>query len=234
MERRVQYHNSVMNFSWFRTVLKPPISRLLPGYFLYVIFLLLTACTASDEGKRKPAQTEINDGPKIAKTVPPVYINAADKKFTNHQDTVFYDGHFFTGYRFALYPNGDTAALQSYFNGVEEGLQKKWYPNKQSAEERFYINGKKEGTHKGWWVDGKPKFLFTLWGDEYEGEFKEWDAAGLLIKQFHYHKGHEEGSQRLWWADGSVRANYVIKNGRKYGLIGIKLCNNPYDSVYKK
>ena len=173
---------------------------------------------------------------KIAKTVPGNYLNATDSLFNDHKDTVYYGDHFFTGYRFSLYPSGDTAMLQSYFNGVEEGYQRKWYPgpDRQLAEERFYINGKKEGTHKGFWPDGKPKFLFTAVDNEYEGEFKEWYASGLLGKQFHYINGKEEGSQRLWWDNGTVRANYVIKHGKKYGLIGLKTCSNPYDSVINK
>ncbi len=177
---------------------------------------------------------EIKKEIKIAKTVPQIYVNESDKDFSKHQDTVYYKNQFFTGYRFSLYPNNDTAVLQSYFNGVEEGIQKKWYPNRQLQDERFYINGKKEGTHKGWWPDGKEKISFTAYSDAYEGEFKEWYSSGLLAKCYHYKNGQEEGSQRLWWDNGTVRANYVIRNGKKYGLIGIKTCINPYDSIIKK
>ncbi len=188
--------------------------------------VLIVSCQPA--GKRPVAET------KIAKVIPAVYIPAADTGFATHQDTLYYRGHFFTGYRYRLYENGDSAALQGYFNGMEEGWQRKWYPGGQIAEERFYINGKKEGLHRGWWPDGKPKFLFTAAGDEYEGEFREWYASGLLGKAFHYHGGYEEGSQKLWWDNGTIRANYVIRNGKKYGLIGLKTCVNPYDSVYKK
>ncbi len=197
-------------------------SRLIPGCFF---LLYIIACNS------KTKQAPII---KIAKTVPLKYINSTDSSFTKHQDTVYYKDNFFTGYQFGLYSNGDTAFISAYFNGVEEGLQKKWYDNHQQSEERFYINGKKEGTHKGWWPDGKPKFLFETIDNEYNGEFKEWYASGLLGKQFHYVNGQEEGSQRLWWANGTVRANYVIKQGKKYGLIGLKTCSNPYDSVIKK
>ena len=69
--------------------------------------------------------------------------------------------------------------------------------------------------------------MFTAINDKYEGEFKEWYSSGLLGKDFHYVKGQEEGSQRLWWDNGTVRANYVIRDGKKYGLIGMKLCTNP-------
>ncbi|MEO7983418.1 MAG: hypothetical protein ABI688_04980 [Bacteroidota bacterium] len=192
------------------------------GYFLFIICI---SCLH----KRQPVP-EI----KIAKTVPANYKEVTDTNFHKHQDTLYYQHNYFTGYQFALFPGGDSAAISSWFNGVEEGIQKKWYANKQLAEERFYINGKKEGIHRGWWHDGKPKFIFEAMDDEYNGEFKEWYSSGLLGKQFHYHAGREEGSQRLWWDNGTVRANYVIRNGKKYGLIGLKTCVNPYDSVTKK
>ena len=198
------------------------VSRIISGYFL---FSMCISC-----GKIKQPAKEI----KIAKTVPVNYINSNDSGFAKHQDTVYYQQKYFSGYQFSLFANGDTAFIKSYFNGVEEGIQKKWYTNKQLAEERVYINGKKEGTHQGWWPDGKPKFSFTAYNDEYEGEFKEWYFSGLLGKQFHYLKGQEEGSQRLWWDNGTVRANYVIRNGKKYGLIGLVTCSNPYDSINKK
>jgi antitoxin component YwqK of YwqJK toxin-antitoxin module len=193
---------------------------------LLSFLLVISSCRNNND----VIKTEI----KIAKTVPGKYINANDSGFVNHQDTVYYQQQYFTGYQFSLYPNGDTAFIKSYFNGVEEGLQRKWYPNKQLAEERFYINGKKEGTHRGWWPDGKPKFFFQVSSDEYNGEFKEWYSSGLLGKQFHYTNGQEEGSERLWWDNGTVRANYVIRKGKKYGLIGLKTCVNPYDSINKK
>ena len=196
----------------------------------FIIILLSNSCKTNPEKEIKVAAPEV----KIAKTVPPIYKPESDNNFSKHQDTVYYKDQFFTGFRFSLYPNRDTALLQSYFNGVEEGTQKKWYPNRRVQEERFYINGKKEGTHKGWWPDGKEKIYFTTYDDNYEGEFKEWYSSGLLCKYFHYKNGQEEGSQRLWWDNGSVRANYVIREGKKYGLLGLKTCINPYDSINKK
>ena len=195
--------------------------------FLFLILILISSCAEKKVELPKPE-------PKIAKTVPQTFINASDSGFNNHQDTVYYQDKFFTGYRFALYNNGDTAVLQSYFNGVEEGFQRKWYPGKKLAEERFYINGKKEGRHKTWWPDGKPKMEFDAYNNEYNGEFREWYATGLLGKDFHYVNGQEEGSEKLWWDNGTIRANYVIREGKKYGFIGLKLCNNPYDSINKK
>ena len=195
--------------------------------FLFCLVLFLVgSCSERGEIFQKKE-------PKIAKTVPLKFISSLDSLFSKHQDTVFYGNQFFTGYRFILYPNGDTAQLQSYFNGVEEGTQKKWYPGKQLSEERFFINGKKEGIHKSWWPDGKPKMYFEAEGNEYSGLFREWYSSGLLSKEFHYRKGQEEGSERLWWDNGAVRANYIIRDGRKYGLTGMMICTNPFDSIDK-
>ena len=204
------------------------------AFFLFSIGMTLSfASSCNNTIKNEDIAHDIKPI-KIEKTVPLVYINSTDNRFSNHQDTVYYGDSFFTGYRYGLYETRDTSFIQSYFNGVEEGFQRKWHSNKQLSEERFYINGKKEGLHRGWWPNGKLKFYFTVYNDKYEGEFKEWIDNGLLVKYFHYEDGNEMGSQRLWWGDGTVRANYVIKNGRKYGLLGLKTCINPYDSIIKK
>lgn len=168
---------------------------------------------------------------KIAKTVPRLYVPAEDPNFMKRQDTICFKNDLFTGCCFSLYPNGDTMFIRLYFNGVEEGLQQEWFPGRQIAERRFYINGRKEGLHEGWWPNRKRKFFFSAYNNEYNGPFYEWYASGLLGKAFHYYAGREEGSQRLWWDNGTVRANYVVKKGKKYGLIGIKTCVNPYDSI---
>lgn len=87
---------------------------------------------------------------------------------------------------------------------------------------------------QGWWSDAKQKFTYHFSSDNFTGELKEWNAAGQLNKQFHYVNGQEEGSQKMWWDNGTVKANYVIRDGKKYGLIGLKICNNPYDTITKK
>ena len=172
--------------------------------------------------------------PRIAKTIPLIFINRNDKRIHPSRDTVYFEGKLFSGFLFELNSGGDTMFVGSYFNGVEEGRHAKFYPDGTREEERFYINGGKDGPQRGWWPDGKSKFLFTCYDNEFEGKFEEWSDSGLLIKQFNYKKGYEEGPQKLWWSNGGVRANYVVKNGRKYGLIGLELCSNPYDSVTKK
>ena len=91
--------------------------------------------------------------------------------------------------------------------------------------------GKKEGIHIGYWEDGSLAFEYNLKDDEYNGSLKEWNRNGQIIKSFNYVNGYENGSQKLWFDNGEVRSNYVIKNNRRYGLLGTKNCINVSDSI---
>jgi hypothetical protein len=199
--------------------------QLLHVVILIVLSIFLNSCKIDSQKKN------VSKPLRITKTLPDVYIKTTDKAVWISRDTVFLNGDFFTGYLFELNSRGDTSFVGSYFNGVEEGRHVRFHSNGLIAEERFFINGKKDGIQRGWWPDGRTKFLFNCYDNELEGSFEEWSDSGILLKQFHYDAGYEAGAQKLWWANGAIRANYFVKDGRKYGLIGLKLCSNPYDSV---
>ena len=138
----------------------------------------------------------------------------------------------FTGRVFKLHENGlDTVYIQSYFKGVKNGQFVRFYPKNRIFEKRNYIKGKKEGIHIGYWEDGSLAFEYNLKDDEYNGSLKEWNRNGQIIKSFNYVNGYENGSQKLWFDNGEVRSNYVIKNNRRYGLLGTKNCINVSDSI---
>ena len=138
----------------------------------------------------------------------------------------------FTGRVFRLHENGlDTVYIQSYFKGIKNGQFVRFYPKNRIFEKRNYINGKKEGIHIGYWEDGSLAFEYNLKDDEYNGSLKEWNRNGQIIKSFNYVNGYENGSQKLWFDNGEVRSNYVIKNNRRYGLLGTKNCINVSDSI---
>ncbi len=189
------------------------------NYLLLLAVVFFLACNQKEE----------LETPRIAQKVPLVYKLANDIAFNFKQDTLYYKSEKYSGKQFLLYPSKDTFFVKSYSNGLLEGLQRQWFSNQVLCEVRLYVANKKEGLHKGWWENGKPKYSYHFYNDEYNGEVLEWYFSGQLFKKFHYEKGYEEGSERLWFEDASVRANYVIKKGKKYGLIGIKLCKNPYE-----
>jgi antitoxin component YwqK of YwqJK toxin-antitoxin module len=137
----------------------------------------------------------------------------------------------FTGIVYSLHNSNDTAYTFSYANGYEDGVHTKWFTDRKLAEVRTWKQGKKHGPQNAWWDNGQKQFSFVAENDMYTGNYREWTREGALIKDFNYVNGQEEGSQRLYNPDGSIRSNYVITNGRRYGLLGTKNCINVKDSV---
>jgi len=216
-------------------------------FYIYCIIacLFFQACGSSDKTILSKKilvidSVEINDSivikDKLAinNVVPNAVINSKDPSLQLHQDTLFFQDKKFSGTIFNLYPNGDTSMTGQYFNGLEQGVFKKWYPKRQLAESRSFEAGKKMGKHIGFWEDGKPKFEFYFTKGEHDGIANEWYSNGQAYKAFHYTMGYENGSQKMWWENGVIRANYVVKQGRRYGLIGLKLCMTPQDSLNYK
>lgn len=158
--------------------------------------------------------------------IPNRWVDVNDASLHHRDGAVYYNDAPFSGYTFQRFDNGDTMKQTPYYDGMQEGWMKAWYTNKQLAELRLYKHGKKEGIHKGWWSNGSPKFEYNFYNDEHEGELKEWYTNGRLARLFHYAKGYEEGAEKMWWENGDVRANYVVKDGERYGLTGQKLCSN--------
>jgi len=162
-----------------------------------------------------------------------VYLPVSSPGITYKQDIVYRDESLFTGVLYELErETGDTVLFASYRNGVLHGSIKKLYANGRIMEERFYSGGQKNGKQTAFWENGNPKFEFMANADAYEGTLKEWTMDGKLIHLANFKDGQEEGVQKLWYDNGKIRANYVIINGRRYGLLGTKNCKNVSDSVF--
>jgi len=98
------------------------------------------------------------------------------------------------------------------------------------ATERRYVGGVEDGRHRGWWPNGRPRFDYTYAHGLMTGRALEWFPSGRPYRDFHYAAGHESGRQRMWFADGTLRANYEVRDGRRYGLMGSKGCVTPEDA----
>lgn len=185
------------------------------GRFILIFVLLVVGCSDISEQHHSNRK-----------------VNAIDVKTSFVEGKFCIDGIPFTGTLYQLDENNmDTASVSHYIDGLEDGEWRKFYPNGKMKEQRFYKNGKKVGIMKAWWENGKLQMLFNFENDEYEGVCSEWNDQGVMVREQHYHLGHEEGSQRQWYDNGKVRSNYVMKNGRRYGLLGTKNCVNVKDSI---
>lgn len=141
----------------------------------------------------------------------------------------------FTGMIYALAENRkDTTEIVGFNQGREHGTWKKFYPGGKPAEQRFFVNGKKEGEYKAWWPNGAKKLIYRFKNGEQDGNCRAWAADGLMIEDMNYKNGYEAGRQVQYYADGRIKANYIMTDGRRYGLLGTKNCTNVADSVFKK
>ena len=93
-----------------------------------------------------------------------------------------------------------------------------------TIEVQNYEDGMKSGVQTRWWSHGMKKSEYHFKNNEFDGVCRDWSANGTLIRQMNYADGHEKGLQQLWDDDGTLRANYVARNGRNYGLAGVKSC----------
>ena len=154
-------------------------------------------------------------------------VDGDSKELSKSKNLILYKNVNFTGDLVYYYDSNKTKPQIkcSYKNGLKEGLEEIWYDNAQLNSKRFYNKGIKVGEHKGWWENGNSKFYYHYnHKGEYTGKVKEWYFNGTPYKEFTYLKGNEEGSQKLWKQNGNIKANYVVINGERFGLIGLKKC----------
>ncbi len=130
----------------------------------------------------------------------------------------------FTGYQYETTSTSDTLFVGGYQQGNAEGQHRYRYENHQLREQRQYHNNWQEGEQRGWYESGQQAFVYQFQKDVYEGWVQEWYPNGQLAHDGHYHDGQEFGAQRFWLANGTVKANYVARNGRQYGIIMGKGC----------
>jgi hypothetical protein len=164
---------------------------------------------------------------------PPVFTMASSPHLSFRNDTAFLNSNMYSGCIYALDSlTNDSISVSCYSKGLLHGLSRKWYPGKQLMEERYYVSGKKNGRQLSLWENGNKRFEFIARDDAYEGELKEWNIDGRLIHLAHFENGQEAGAQKLWYDNGKIRANYVILNGKRYGLLGTKNCRNVSDCIF--
>lgn len=131
----------------------------------------------------------------------------------------------FSGYVIQVNDDGTLLSKEGYLNGQKEGPSFKWSSNGRLIEERYFHENQKTGRHLGFFNDGQPRFEYYFNCGLPIGTHKEWLENGQLYSLSTYNdSGRPEGEQKFFFPSGKVRANYVIKNGRRYGLLGAKGC----------
>lgn len=196
---------------------------LLRNSIILILFAGFFGCNTTISKAKDPATTSIQ------------LLNKNERQFTRQNGLLLLNSRPYNGTLFTLFPNSkDTAVVENYLGGREDGEWRKYYPSNKIKEKRFFTNGQKTGEYIAWWENENKQLHYFFEADEYEGTCKEWSEAGFLNKVMNYKKGHEEGHQQWWYDNGKIKANYIIKDGRRFGLLGTKNCINVSDSIFKK
>lgn len=162
-------------------------------------------------------------------------IAASDTAFQWRNGTAYYREALFSGRLFSFYPGtADTSFVHAFREGKEDGCWKEFYPGHQLMEVRYFNRGSKEGTYLAYWPNRQLRLRYHFQQDEYEALCEEWTAAGILIREMHYSRGREVGSQKQFYDDGSIRSNYWMQDGRRYGLLGTKNCVNVSERIWEQ
>ena len=122
------------------------------------------------------------------------------------------------------YDSGTPKRTEAWVDGQRDGTSVSWYENGQVNEQRSFRDGRKEGRHLGWYGDGTPRFDYVFELGLLRGQALDWYPDGTPYREFTYDAGQESGRQQMWNVDGSLRANYVVIEGRRFGLLGSKGC----------
>lgn len=152
-----------------------------------------------------------------------ISLDSNDRQLNQMGKYLLYQAKPFDGLVKETYANGNPRSQAQYKDGMLEGRSLSWYEDGTKESERYYEQGEKDGLHLGWWPNGKIRFEYQFKAGLYHGTFKEWYENGKPLHVFGYHHGNEV--RALGWRDnGKTYINFVVRNGKKYGLTNARLC----------
>ena len=166
----------------------------------------------------------VADGASSLESGEPEVLEATAVGLERIEGRLHLEGEPFTGRLVRRHEGGSVESMTYYRDGLRHGQARAWYASGALRYRRSYRGGREEGVHVGWWEDGSLHFIYAFEDGVHEGNAREWYPDGTPYRDFNYVEGKESGPQRMWHTDGSLRANYVVKDGRRYGLIGSKGC----------
>lgn len=146
-------------------------------------------------------------------------LDASAATITQRGELLLHRGQPFTG---EIIDRRDPRYLQktSYEGGLRHGLAYAWYGDGSLAYERRFVAGLRQGLHVGFWPDGSPQFRYRYIDDVFVGEQQSYYRGGTPLELRTYRAGQEEGRQQIWDSQGRLSSNYIVKGGRRYGLVG--------------
>lgn len=140
-------------------------------------------------------------------------------------DSIYYlAGSLFSGTIISSTVENKNEKSYSILNGKLHGSFLEWTPEQHILKtDKSYLAGKEHGRQRGYHYNGNLSFSYNAVNGKREGLYQEFYPSGNL----HIEKIYKEGKQvsnKIKNPQGAVIANYVLKNGRYYGLMGSSSC----------
>ncbi|NOT76157.1 MAG: hypothetical protein HOP08_14615 [Cyclobacteriaceae bacterium] len=150
-------------------------------------------------------------------------VNKNNPELQQQGKFLMYHDKLFSGLVTEFYETGEIRSQSRYEEGLLHGETLTWYLSGVKESSRLYSQGEKEGIHQGWWPNGNQRFEYQFAEGQYHGTFKEWYENGKPLHLFTYADGKEVSA--IGWRDnGKTYINFMVRNGRKYGLTNARLC----------
>lgn len=176
---------------------------------VYILLILFVSCGIDSE----PVISILTNNPKLRRA----------------ENTVYYDGKRFTGVVRTSIDDKLNELFMEVKNGLMDGKYQEWNSDHIIQSDRRYKKGVEHGLQKGFHHDGTLSYEYNCYEGERVGDYKEYYPNGNL----HIYKYLEDGKEiktKINDLEGKVIANYVLKDGRYYGLMGSSSCYSVLDA----
>jgi len=181
------------------------------------VFLLLNCCLLFSCHEKRT-------GGNIAEIrIPAIHVNITDTSLRIVNGVQYFGNTLFSGTIESFFPSGDIETSRSFYRGRQEGWSATWYPSGVKADLRYYHLGEKDSVHTGWWSNGRLRFRYHFSRGNYDGISNEWYSSGKLLKEIVYVNGNDV-SGKGWRENGKPFMNFIMRDGRRYGLMNGQLC----------
>ena len=116
-----------------------------------------------------------------------------------------------------FHPNGHVSRLESFSNGIKNGLYKEFYNNGNIKIDGNYSNGNKSGLWTEYFRGGGTMRIFYANKNGKNGSFNEWYKTGEKKIHGEYFQGKKHGLWTTWFTNGVRRSLVKYNQGEREG-----------------
>jgi antitoxin component YwqK of YwqJK toxin-antitoxin module len=187
-----------------------------------LLSLIVAGCGQPNSQSPSPTTTDVRE------------IKKGDKALQQKGAYLYYEEKLLTGTVTLHHESGQLLSCFAYLAGKIEGKSISFHADGSAKSESHYQNNRKMGIYRAWWPNGKERKIAHYENGVYEGSVEEWIEDGTPYLSKNYSNGKEDGIQKMWYLDGTLRANYEVRNNRRYGWIGGLACTSTLKEVLDK